>query len=56
MGYFDLADYYKMLFSLQVFWNWPMPMVEEWTPATRELNILMLAEHIEKEEAKRAKK
>jgi len=52
MGYFDLADYYKVLFSLQQFHNWPMFMVEQWTPNDREVWLYMLSEHIEEEKAK----
>ena len=55
MAYFDLENYYRLLFSLQQFQHWPMTMVEEWTPVDREIWVHMLAEHIEEEKAKQEK-
>ena len=52
MAYFDLESYYRMLFSLQQFHKWNIPMVEEWTPVDREIFVHMLSEHIEEEKAK----
>ena len=52
MSYIDLENYYKMLFSLQQFHNWPMFMVEQWTPFDREIWVHMLSEHIEEEKSK----
>jgi hypothetical protein len=52
MAYFDLENYYRMLFSLQQFHHWNMTMVEEWTPVDREIYVHMLSEHIEEEKTK----
>jgi hypothetical protein len=56
MGYFDLENYYKLLFSLQQFQSWSMEMVENWTPIDRELFVYMLSEHIEEERLKQQSK
>lgn len=55
MAYFDLENYYRLLFSLQQFHHWNMPMIEEWTPNDREIWVSMLSEHIEEEKAKQEK-
>ena len=52
MAYFDLENYYRLLFSLQQFHHWPMTMVENWTPNDREIWVYMLSEHIEEEKTK----
>lgn len=47
MAYFDLENYYRMMFSLLQFQSWPMEMIENWTPNEREIYTYMLSEHIE---------
>lgn len=54
MSYIKLEDYYRLLFSLQQFHNWPMYMVENWTPSDREIWVYLLSNHIEEEKSKQS--